>query len=411
MANPTRSRRPLLGSALVLAALLVGAAACSDGIRDSAKENGGSRNASSGMTCSVASGAIDTSPTQSPTTPVPALEQDAAFGARGNPNCNVSLADWCLPNASYGVQLPDIAMCMIFTNKAARFTSPDTLGANFPLTASGAFCESYRDAGSPNQGYLDDLGLCTSTSGYRGSVRVYNTKGTAYGDVPRLLYPNPFLGVGAIQFMPHRQSTGPYVQVAINTRMAPLSAGSAPARPAAQPPFSGSNWQACEGEGTWLTCRSEGGLAPSAWSPEMRYEIGTRPIKLRITNSTTRTNRMTSSYAGRGILVDPNGVGTSKSTPGSIDVLTANATAYVGGYLAIEDGSAEKSWTGQFEIQTLSGVSVPVTVTFKLSFDGMKNESTCIVDNRTATSTFKCNTPTFNNSPDMPILSANITDF
>ena len=239
----------VLRLSVVVAAVLLVAAACSDGVRDSARESGGNRNASTiepeAPACTIASGAINTQPGQVSTKVVDSLKQYAAFGARGNPNCDVVLSDWCRSTANYGVQLPDIAMCMVFDNKASRFTSPDTLGANFPLTAVGAFCVPYRQSGLASQGYLDDRGLCTDTSGYRGSVRVYNTAETGYGDQARLLYPNPFLGVGAIQFMPNRQSTGPYVQVQVNSTMAPLSESQAPARPAAQSPFSGSNWQGC----------------------------------------------------------------------------------------------------------------------------------------------------------------------
>jgi hypothetical protein len=403
----------VLRLAVVVAAVLLVAAACSDGVRDSARESGGNRNASISLPdppCTIASGAINTQPGQGSKNKDFSIERYAAFGARGNPNCDVVLSDWCLSTANYGVQLPDIAMCMVFDNKAARFTSPDTLGANFPLTAVGAFCVPYRQSGLASQGYLDDRGLCTDTSGYRGSVRVYNTAETGYGDQARLLYPNPFLGVGAIQFMPNRQSTGPYVQVQVNSTMAPLSESQAPARPAAQSPFSGSNWQGCEGQGQWLYCRNVGAPNASAWSPTMRFDIGTRPVKLRIINSTSATIRVVSTSAGNGLLVDPNGVGTSRDVAGSISTIPSKGGAYIGGYLAIDDAT-DKSWTAQLEVETLGAGLVPVTVTFKLSGDRTKNESTCIPQNRSGSFTIKCNTPSWNNISDLPIMEANVTDF
>lgn len=441
-------KRSLVG--LFLASLLLIGVACSDGVRDSAKSDSASRDASSGISCVPAAGARPG--TDASTNPFVSNSVDAEFadhGARGNSHCDVNVPEWCLTNVNYGAQLPDIAMCMVFNNKARKFTAPGELSGTFPLTAVSAYCVNYSQSGLASEGYLDDLGLCDNTmSGYRGSVRVYNTANTKYGDEARLLYPNPFYGVGAIQFMPWRQSTGTANQVQINSKMSPLSEAQASARPAAYSPFSGSNSQTCEGQGAWLYCKALPGLQPKSWVSTALFDIGNFPVQFQFTNNTPYDMRLKNSASGPGFLLDPAGFGvvkptnpnpttttTSPNSPpttapatrcapksGELSCVPPTATAYIGGYLTVSSTTDEMSWTGNFVLDTIvngSYYEYPVTVTFLLKLTKDKDAvdpnirsytsaSSCNAKSPTAQISLTCNQPVFNNSVANPIVTADV---
>ncbi len=396
----TRRRGAL---ALGLIALLVLATACSDGVRD-ADRTSVERGASSGSAWSGAAGCEAQTPN---------LAQYAMYGSRGYPYCSVNVLAYCNEAGNYGVQLPDITLCFALTNKTRKFTAPDTLSSKFPLTLTNAYCESYRQSGSSDKGYLDDQGLCSSTGGYRGSVRVYNSD-ELFKDQPRLLNPNPFMETAAVQFMPHRQSTGPDVRIFVSSLMAPFSDRQSAAQAEAVAPFSGSNeFRECA-QGEYLSCRLTRGFGAKEWNPRAYIDIGNYPIRLQIRNSSGRPMRLLSSSAGSGLLIDPVALG-------SVDNIPAGGTAYVGGYLAANSSSAEMSWTGSYCIETLTGC-VGVTVTFRLKFASDKdaldpnsrnytNVSTCIPENDRAQVTYKCDTPTWNNSVESPVVTANVRNF
>lgn len=343
----------------------------------------------------------------------PSLSQYAMFGARGYPNCNINVAAYCNDAVSfYG--LPDISLCFALTNRTKKFTAPDTLGAKFPLTLSDAWCVSYRQTGSADDGKLDDLGLCSDVSGYRGSIRVYTT-GNVFPNQARMLNPNPFMETAAVQFMPHRQSTGPAVRIFVSSLMAPFNATQQAAQPDAESPFAGSNGGNCDTQGEYLSCRLTNSIPPKSWNPRGNFDIGNYPIRLQVKNSSGRPMRLLGSSAGSGLLIDPVALG-------SVDAIPAGGTAYVGGYLKANSSDAEMSWTGSYCIEQLAGGCVNVDVTFKLKFTSDKdalnpqarnysNGSTCIVESRTAATTYKCNTPTYNNSVESPLITANITNF
>ncbi len=397
----SRARRFL---PLLLAGVLLVGVACSDGVRDAAK--GPSRGASGGSEAWPGPAGCETQ--------TPNLSQYAEHGARGYPYCNVNVDKWCNDAVSfYG--LPDIGLCFALTNKTRRFTAPDTLGSKFPLTITNAYCESYRQSGSPNDGYLDDQGLCTSTTDYRGSVRVYTLNSLdAFDDQARLLNPNPFMETAAVQFMPHRQSTGPRIRLFVNSKMAPFSTTQAAASPFAEAPFVGTNGGDCDAQGRFISCRLTSSIPTKAWSPKAYYDLGTYPLRLQIKNSSGRPMTLRSESAGSGFLLDP-------VARGSVESIPSGGTAYVGGYLEANSSTSEMSWTGSYCIDAPAGC-INVDVTFRLKFTSDKdaldstarnysNVSTCIVENRTAVATYKCNTPTYNNSVESPLLTANITNF
>lgn len=446
MTRFNRKPRKLLGLIGIGLAVVVLGTACSDGVIDSERSSG-DRSATTSIQCVPAVGAPDASAAQDALVTVAAQEQYASFGARGNPNCDVSVDDWCLQYVNYGVQLQQIAMCMVFQNKARKFTGPGQLNGTFPLTAVRAYCVDYAQEGLASEGYLNDLGLCDNTmSGYRGSVRVYNTENTKYGDRARLLYPNPFYGVGAMQFMPWRQSTGTANQVQINSKMAPLNESQAPARPAAYSPYSGSNSQDCEGQGAWLYCKVLPGLQPKTWVSKALFDIGNFPVQFQFTNNTPYDMRLKNSASGPGFLLDPAGFGVIKPTnpnptttttspfgppttspttrcelkPGELSCVPPAATAYIGGYLTVSSTTDEMSWTGNFVLDTVVNgtyYEYPVSVTFLLkltkdkdAFDvnirSYTSASTCNAKSPVVQISLKCDQPVFNNSAANPIVSS-----
>ena len=403
------TKRVRLGAmAFGLAALLILAAACSSGVRDEQSSNDANRGAASGTAAWPGPAGCENSPTN--------LDQYAMFGARGYPNCNININAYCNDAVSfYG--LPDISLCFALTNKTKKFTAPDTLGSKFPLTLSNAYCESYRQSGSVDSGYLDDQGLCTSTSGYRGSIRVYST-GSVFPNQARLLNPNPFMETAAVQFMPHRQSTGPAVRIFVSSLMAPYNSSQKAAQPEAESPFSGTNGGNCDTQGEYLSCRLTNTIESKSWNPRGNFDISNYPLRMQVKNSSGRPMRLTSGgngTAGSGLLIDPVSLKAVTEIP-------SGETAFIGGYLKANVSDEEMSWTGSYCIEQLSGACVNVDVTFKLKFTSDKdaanpsarnyaNASTCIVDARSAATTYKCNTPSFNNSVESPLLTANITNF
>ena len=392
------------------AAVMVVAAACSDGARDAQRNSPTEeRSASSGM----GEGVSTAWPSPQGCMNGPSLAQYAMFGARGYSNCNVNVGAYCNDAVSfYG--LPDISLCFALNNKTKKFTAPDTLGSKFPLTLSDAWCVSYRQTGSADDGYLDDLGLCSDASGYRGSIRVYTT-GDVFPNQPRMLNPNPFMETAAVQFMPHRQSTGPAVRIFVSSLMAPFNATQQAAQPDAVSPFSGTNGANCDTQGEYLSCRLTNEVQKSSWNPRNTFDIGNYPLRLQVKNSSGRPMRLLNSSVGSGLLIDPVAMGSVESIP-------AGGTAYIGGYLKANASDAEMSWTGSYCIEQLSGVCYNIEVAFKLKFASDKdalnpqarnysNASICISEQRTNAVKYVCNTPTYNNSVESPLITANITSF
>ena len=396
--------------AIGLASLLLLAAACSDGVRDAQKSSDSGRNAAA---ASAAWPGPEGCQEQQPL-----IDQYAMHEARGYPYCNVNVDKWCNTAVDFS-NLADIGLCFALTNKTRKFTAPDTLGSKFPLTISDAYCVPWRQSGSAEQGYLDDKGLCTDTSGYLGNPRVYALNSLPeFANQARLLNPNPFMETAAIQFAPHRQSTGPRVRLFLNSTMKPFTSGQEGASPFAESPFSGTNGGVCDAQGQYLWCRLTNSISASSWNPRGNFDIGNYPLRLQIKNSSGQVMKLTgggNGNPGSGFLIDDVALGGVTEIPNG-------GTAYVGGYLVANSTTSEMSWTGSYCIQTLSAGCVNVDVTFRLKFAADKdaanssarnyaNVSTCVVENRSAAATYKCNTPTYNNSVESPLITANITNF
>lgn len=387
--------------------MVVSGAACSDGLRDAARTDS-ERGASGVDTWNDPAGCATPDAERRPDVSVYAMH-----GARGYPYCNIDLDEWCRP-ADYK-NLSNISFCFELTNRTRKFTAPDILGSRFPLTLSQAYCNSYRDAGDAEKGYLDDKGLCREMSGYRGNPRVYGL-GSAFPNQARLLNPNPFMETGAIQFAPSVILAGLSNRLFVNSSMAPFTTGQPGAEPYGYSPYNiGSNAGDCDTQGRYLWCRLTSPVTPKTYDTRASFEIGNYPLRLQIKNSSGRPMKLRSSSAGTGFLVDPVAVG-------SVEDLPAGGTAYIGGYLVANTSEAAMSWTGSYCIETIAGTCVDVEVTFQLKFTVDKdavdpkarnytNTSTCLIDNRSATTTYKCNTPSFNNSVESPVLTANVTSF
>jgi len=388
---------------LMLSAILIVGVACSSGIRD-AERSSVDRGASGSS-----AGWLGPAGCESQT---PSVAQYADHVARGYPYCNIAVNQWCNDAVSfYG--LPDIGLCFVLENKTKKFTAPGRLDSSVPLTVVDAWCVPYRQTGNPDDGYLDDQGLCTNADYYRGSPRVYTT-GSVFPQQARLLNPNPFMGTAAIQFMPHRQSTGPRVRLFVNSLMPPFNANQASAEPFGESPFSGTNGGDCDTQGRYFSCDVVGSIDTKSWNPKITYALGNYPLRLQITNSTGRPMTLQNQNVGSGLLLDPVALASVESIP-------AGGTAYIGGYLQANSSTAEMSWTGSYCIGALTGC-VKADVTFRLKFVSDKeavdsgarsysNVSTCIIDNGTPSVTFKCNTPTWNNSVESPLITANVTNF
>ena len=367
-----RSSRSVLSAIVALAALAILASSCS------------SDTASTERSAAGASG-VDTTGFSFP---------------QGDPAVAVNADDWCLRAQDSGGAtgfryVRNIVACNVMNNSARRFTAPGVLDGKFPLGVTKALCSG------------DDW-TCRSTGGYLGEVRnegVWASNVTTKGD--RYTYPNPFLVSGAIQFMPKKIWQGVETKTYVGSNVAPFNlTGQVLAQLHVDIPTTGDNSADCT-QGQYVTCALDSSVSRDS-QQRFVWTLGTLPLQIQINNSSGRTMvQQSSPIAGAGYLVDPNGT----STDAQLASIPAGGTVFIGGYRSA-NSDVEQSWTANYVIKSLSG-DVPVTITIKLAKVDNKwvSQSKCTVSNRSATTTFKCNEPTINDSDAYRQAVVNITDY
>jgi hypothetical protein len=367
-----RSSRSVLSALVAVAALAVLASACS------------SDTASTERSAAGASG-VDTSGYSFP---------------QGDPAVAVNADNWCLRpqnvDGDEGFRLVrNIVACNVMNNAARRFTAPGVLDGKFPLGVTKALCSQ------------NDY-TCRDTGGYYGEVR---TEGVNASNVnqkgDRYTYPNPFLVSGAIQFMPKKIWQGVETKTYVGSNVAPFNLTSQVlAQLHVDIPTTGDNSADCT-QGQYITCALDSSVTRDS-QQRFVWTLGTLPLQIQINNSSGRTMvQQSSPIAGPGFLIDPNGT----STDAQLASIPAGGTVFIGGYRSA-NSDVEQSWTANYVIKSLSG-DVPVTITIKLAKVDNKwvSQSKCTVSNRSATTTFKCNEPTINDSDAYRQAVVNITDY
>ena len=367
-----RSSRSLLSALAAVAALAILASACSS----------------------------DTSPTGRSAAGASGVDTTGYSHPLGDPTVPVNADDWCLRaqdgDGDSGFRwVRNIAACNVMNNAARRFTAPGVLDGKFALGVTKALCSQ------------NDY-TCRDTGGYYGEVRtegVWASNVTQKGD--RYTYPNPFLVSGAIQFMPKKIWQGVETKTYVGSNMAPFNLTSQVlAQLHLNIPTAGSNDADCT-QGQYITCTLDSSVVRDS-QQRFVWTLGTLPWQIQINNSSGRTMvQQSSPIAGPGFLIDPNGT----STDAQLASIPTGGTVYVGGYRAT-NSDVEQSWTANYVIKSLSG-DVPVSISLKLAKVDNKwvSQSTCTVNNRSATTTFKCNKPEVNDSDSYRQATVNITDY
>ena len=329
--------------------------------------------------------------------------------ATGNERAKASLSEpdlseFCAPprdsdGDSGFATVRNIVTCFVFVDEAKKFSAPNTLGAKVPLTVTKAFCSA-------------DKSPCVDSSGYYGTIR-HEGNGWPYGN--RVLTPNPFTGLGAIQFMPNKIWQGTENRVFVNSSDAPFTLQQTAAQPYFENPSSGTNGGDCDTQGSFIGCSIDNGSwQRSGTEQRPRYTFFTKPMRITINNNSGSPMSLQSpASAGRGFLLDP-------VAQGSVDNITAGGQAFVGGYRSTNSPD-EQSWTASYCVQykpatsTAPPTCIPVDITVKVAWveadKKWVNQSQCVVNNRTAGITIKCDTPTMNDSDTDRIVSVNIKNF
>jgi len=292
----------------------------------------------------------------------------------------------------------NIVTCFVFVNEAKKFSAPNTLGAKVPLTVTKALCSS--GTTSP----------CVYNSGYYGTIRDEGT-GSVYGN--RVLTPNPFTGLAAIQFMPNKIWQGTENRVLVNSSDAPFTLQQTAAQPYFENPSSGTNGGDCDTQGSFIGCSIDNGSwQRNGTEQRPRYTFFTKPMRITISNSLGFPMSLQSpASAGRGFLLDP-------VAQGGVSSIAPGAQAFVGGYRSTNSAD-EQSWTASYCVEWKSPTAgpkcVPVDITVKVAWveadKKWVNQSQCSVQNREQGFTAKCDTPTMNDSDTDRIVSVNIKNF
>lgn len=380
-AKPHSRRRPL--SVLVLVAgLALVATACSDGLRDAARSDGAQRSASGFPDLSNFGNSFIQTRTN------------------GDPNTSVDVDKFCSEVSPGLFEAAAIATCFIFDNQTSRFTAPGQLSDKFALTVPYAEC-GRDDAGDRALG-----DPCVATGKRYGRIRNYKND-NGYGI--RVLTPNPFLNLAAIQFRSSAQKAGTEELVYVGSTQAPLNLNQTPAKAFFSTPWTDDNYGDCRGSGQFIACS----LDRSSWSvngdfPRPRYTFRTLPVQITINNNSGRPMSIQSGsrpVPGVGFLVDPSGTSTDLTT------IPSGGRVIVGGYRSTNSNEGH-SWTANYCIDSLSGC-VPVSITIKMENEGGKwvNKSTCFVNNTSATATYKCNQPALNDDDAWRQAIVSITNF
>lgn len=300
----------------------------------------------------------------------------------------------------------NITVCFVLRNETAKFTAPDVLGGKFALTVPRGDCEKL---------YAEDI--CQETGGYYGSIRSQNL-GNVYGR--RVLTPDPFTNIGAIQFQPDEIWQGVDVRLYVGSNTPPFTTNQAMAQPEFEIPTAGKNGGNCKNQGEFIACE----LIGSSWSTagnhgRPQYRFTTKPLRIQISNTTKHPMLLRSSSHGAGFLPDPVAIANVEAIPGG------NGVAFVGGYRSVS-GGGEQSYSASYCLDTsktadsiVPGEPPPkespndcIRIELKISIgvdaNGKPlNQSTCIVPNPPKTLTIKCPQPTLD--PDGTLASVSVS--
>jgi len=318
----------------------------------------------------------------------------SAAGAADSVNVN----EFCSQFTRAGfMTAAEIGTCFILQNETRRFSAPGRLDAKFELTVPKAEC---------GQESSTDGFKCVKTGGRYGEIRDHQN-GNTYGK--RFPTPNPFLETAAVQFQSAAMWAGTESIVYIGSNQAPMSLDQLPAKAFFSAPYSASNYGDCRGNGEFITCQ----IVENSWSSggdwmRPRYIFRTQPMQITINNNSGRPMSLQAEpVPGVGYLLDPNGTSSSSA----IKTIPSGGRVVIGGYRS-SNSTEGHSWTANYCIDSLSGC-VPVAITIKLAFVDNKwvNQSTCVPVNTSATSTYKCNTPTLNDSDEYRQAIVSITNF
>ncbi len=318
----------------------------------------------------------------------------------GDPNTSTDPAKWCLrPQDSDGAEgfywVRNITLCNVMTNLTRKFTAPGVLDGRFPLGVTKALCsysdETCKSEGGPYYGAIRSEGVDASNVEMKGD---------------RNTYPNPFLGTAAVQFMPNKIWQGTTTRTYVGSNMAPYSLSQQQAELFGELPTTGTNYYNCT-NGEYITCRITGGNTQDS-NVRVRWSLGNLPLQIQVNNNSGRTmTQQSDPVQGSGFLIDAAGT----SSQEALRTIPTGRSVFVGGYRNARS-DAGHSWTANYCIDSLAGC-VPVAITVQLVKESDKwvSKSTCVVSPRTGTTTYKCNTPTVNESDDYRQAVVNITDF
>lgn len=353
--------------ALVALALCFGliAVACSDGVIDAKRTDGSARSAAGAST-------------------------------------SLNIDEFCSTFTRGGfMTAAQIGTCFILENKTSTFTAPNKLGGKAALTVPKAECGAKgNNANDP----------CVVTNGKYGEIRDHQN-GNVYG--ARVLTPNPFTEVGAIQFQAAAMWAGTEEIVYVGSSQAPFSLSQSSAQAFFSNPYSASTGGYCSAQGQFFGCSIvDGSWASSGDWQRPRYTFFTKPMRITINNNSgSPMTSSTPASPGRGLLIDP-------IAQGNVDSIAPGGQAFIGGYRSTNSND-EHSWTGSYCVDykpmgsTAAATCIPVDITVKLAYVDNKwvNQSQCVVNSRTAAVTIKCDTPTMNDSDTDRIVTVNIKNF
>ena len=291
----------------------------------------------------------------------------------------------------------NIVTCFVLQNETKTFSAPNKLDSKTPLTVTRAFCSGTTD-------------VCVNETGYYGDIRTEGL-GNKYGW--RSLTPNPFTGLGAMQFMPFKIWQGTNNRLFVNSSTAPFSLQQTGAQPEFENPSSGTNGGSCSTQGSFIGCTiDQGSWQKDGTEQRPRYTFFTKPMRITVNNNSGSPMTLSSPASpGRGFLLDP-------VAQGNVDSISAGGQAFIGGYRSTNSND-EQSWTASYCVDykptgsIAAPTCIPVDITVKVAWVENKwvNQSQCVVNARTAAVTIKCDTPTMNDSDTDRIVTINVKNF
>ena len=294
-----------------------------------------------------------------------------------------------------------IGTCFILENKTSTFTAPNKLGGKAALTVPKADCGNKgNNANDP----------CVETNGKFGEIRDHQN-GNVYG--ARVLTPNPFTEVGAIQFQAAAMWAGTEEIVYVGSSQAPFALSQVSAQAFFSNPYSASTGGYCSAQGQFFGCD----LVDGSWTSRgdwqrPRYTFFTKPMRITINNNSgSSMSSISPASPGRGFLLDP-------VAQANVDSISTGGQAFIGGYRSTNSND-EQSWTASYCVDykptgsMAEPTCIPVDITVKLAYVDNKwvNQSQCVVNSRTAAVTIKCDTPTMNDSDTDRIVTVNVKNF